>query len=418
MMARKSKKWTMIFIGFIVVVLFTLALTKLNIAMEKGLSVTSIDVDKQDISSYMMVQGKLESKIKSEISSDFSYRINDIYVKVGDKVKKGEVLAKFDIKELNFDIECAKLELEIQEEQYKEKNSEENILSLKKDIENQEIDVRILSNKYERNKILYESGVVAKDELETSYDEYIKSKNSLEKNILELNKIIKEKDNKSDLKALELKKINLTQKIENISKSTVVSPIDGTITAVNARIGSMPKGTEGLFIIEDLSKLKATFYINEFDISQLKIGRTVELTTESIQNKTFEGKITNIYPTAQVEQNAASGKQIVIPVEVELTGDIAGLRPGLTIESKIETQIENEVLVLPYEAIYEKVDKTNCVFLVDSGMLKEIPVELGVESDLLVQIIADGIKVGDKVVLNPDETYSDGMKVNIDEYAE
>ncbi len=417
-MAGKPKKWTIIVLGFAFVALFTLALTKLNIAMEKDLSVTTVDVNKQDISSYMMVQGKLESKIKSEISTDFSYRINDIYVKVGDKVKKGDVLAKFDIKELNFDIECAKLELEIQEEQHKEKNSEENILSFKKDIENHTIDVEILSNKYERNKVLYGSGVIAKDELETSYNEYIKSKNGLEKNILELSKIMKEKDNKSDLKALELKKLNLAQKIENISKSTVVSPIDGTITAINAKIGSMPKGTEGLFIIEDLSKLKATFYINEFDISQLDIGKTIDLTTESIKNKTFKGKITNIYPTAQVEQNAASGKQIVIPVEVELTGDIAGLRPGLTIESKIETQTEKEVLVLPYEAIYEKADKTNCVFLVESGILKEILVELGVESDLLVQIITNDINVGDKAVINPDETYADGMKVYIDKYAE
>ncbi|SHJ77568.1 efflux RND transporter periplasmic adaptor subunit [Tepidibacter formicigenes] len=380
---------------------------------KKDRIVTTAEVQKQDISSNILVKGKLESKSKSEISSDLSYRVNEIFVKVGDKVKKGDKLATFDMKELNQDIESAKLELEIQEAQYKEKNSEEHILSLQKDVENQTMDFETAKNKYESSKELYELGSISKDELDSDYNTYKKAQNNLDKIKADLNKAIREKNNDSDAKSLELKRLNLKQKIDDLSKSTIISPIDGTVTAIDAKIGSIPKGAGGLFVIEDLTKLKATFDINEFDINKLHIGQDVNLTTESLNDKVFKGKITNIYPTARIKEGSASGKQIVIPVEVDLVGDVKGLRPGLVIESNIETQKQEGALTVPYEAIYEKPDKTNCVFLVKNGVLKEVPIEIGIQSDLVVQVISKDIKPGDKVALNPNETFSDGMKINI-----
>ncbi|SHG95896.1 efflux RND transporter periplasmic adaptor subunit [Tepidibacter thalassicus] len=380
---------------------------------KKNIVVTTANIQKQDISSNILVKGKLESKIKSEISSDLAYRINNIFVKIGDKVKKGDKLATFDMKELNYDIETAKLELAIQEAQYKEKNNEERILLLEKDVENQTIDFETAKNKYEASKKLYELGSISKDELDSDYNTYKKAKNNLDRIKAELNKAIKEKNNNSDAKLLELKKLNLKQKIDDLSKSTIISPIDGTVTAINAKIGSIPKGAGGLFVIEDLTKLKATLDINEFDINKLHIGQNVNLTTESLEGKVFKGKITNIYPTARIKEGSSSGKQIIIPVEIDLIGDVKGLRPGLIIESNIEIQKQKGALTVPYEAIYEKPDKTNCIFLVKNGVLKEIPIKIGIQSDLIVEVISKDIKPGDKVVLNPNETFYDGMKVNV-----
>ncbi len=376
------------------------------------MSVTTTDIKKSTISSNIYVTGELKSIVNSEISSDFTYIVDNIYVKEGDKVKKGDKLATFDMKELNQSIESAKIEFEIQEAQYREKNSQETILSLQKDVENQTMDFEIAKNKYESSKSLYEMGSISKDELDSDHNAYKKSQNDLDKRKSDLNKAIREKNNDSDAKSLELKKLNLKQKIDDLNKSTVKSPIDGTVTAVNAKIGSIPKGAGGIFVIEDLKNLKATFDINEFDISKLHKGQEINLTTESLSDATFKGKITNIYPTARIKEGSSSGKQIIIPVEVDLFGNIEGLRPGLVIESKIETEKQESALVLPYEAIYEKPDKNKCIFLVKNELLKEIPVELGIQSELEVQVISKGIKSGDKVALNPNETFVDGMKVS------
>ncbi|WP_099192008.1 efflux RND transporter periplasmic adaptor subunit [Tepidibacter mesophilus] len=408
-MAKKKK---IIGISISLVILLFIVFNFKTSGSSDVMSVRTTDIIKSDISSNIYVKGELKSKVKSEISSDLTYIVDNIFVKEGDQVKKGDRLATFDMKQLNQDIESAKLEFEIQEAQYKEKNSEEQILSLQKDIENQTMDFEIAQNKYESSKSLYELGSISKDELDSDYNTYKKSQNNLDKIKADLNKAIREKNNDSDAKSLELKKLNLKQKIDDLSKSTIKSPIDGTVTAIDAKIGSIPKGAGGIFVIEDLKTLKATFDINEFDISKLHKGQEINLTTESLPNSTFKGKITNIYPTARVKEGSSSGKQIIIPVEVDLLGNIEGLRPGLVIESKIETEKQKDTLVLPYEAIYEKPDKTKCIFLVKNELLKEIPVELGIQSELEVQVISKNIKPGDKVALNPNETFIDGMKVS------
>lgn len=408
-MTRKKK---IIGISISLVILLFVVLNFRTSGSNEDMSVTTTDITKTDVGSNIYVKGELKSKVKSEISSDLTSIVDNIFVKEGDKVKKGDKLATFDMKQLNQDIESAKLELEIQEAQYNEKNSEERVTSLQKDVENQTMDFEIAKNKYESSKSLHELGSISKDELDSDYNTYKKSQNNLDKIKSDLNKAIREKNNDSDAKSLELKKLYLKQKIDDLSKSTLKSPIDGTVTAVNAKIGSIPKGAGGIFVIEDLNNLKATFDINEFDISKLHKGQEINLTTESLSDSTFKGKITNIYPTAKVKEGSASGKQIIIPVEVDLIGNTKGLRPGLVIESKIETEKQKDALVLPYEAVYEKPDKTNCIFVVKNEVLKEIPVELGIQSDLVVQVIAKDIKAGDKVALNPNETFIDGMKVS------
>ncbi|CAH2213597.1 efflux RND transporter periplasmic adaptor subunit [Tepidibacter aestuarii] len=407
-----TKKKKIMGISIILVILLFIVLNFKSAGSSDDIPVITTDIRTSNISSDIYVKGELKSKIKSEISSDLTYIVDNIFVNVGDKVKKGDKLATFDMKELNQDIESAKLEFEIQEAQYKEKNIEERILCLKKDVENQTMDFEIAQNKYESSKSLYELGSISKDELDSDYNTYKKAQNNLDKIKVDLNKAIREKNNDSDAKSLELKKLNLKQKIDDLSKSTVISPIDGTVTAIDAKIGSIPKGAGGIFVIEDLKNLKATFDINEFDISKLHKGQKINLTTESLPDAAFKGKITNIYPTARIKEGSASGKQIIIPVEVDLIGNIKGLRPGLIIESKIETEKRKDALVLPYEAIYEKQDKTNCIFVVKDEMLKEIPVKLGIQSDLVVQVISKDIKPGDKVALNPNEAFIDGMKVS------
>lgn len=411
----KNKKKLLIIISSILLVSIIgfISFSKSN-ASNKGMMVTTAKLEKQDISSNILVKGELKSKDRSEISAKLPYRVNNIFVKEGCLVKSGDLLGTLDITDLNYEIEAAKLELSMQEAQYKEKNSDENIFTLRKTLEARNIDLESSKKKYEDSKVLHETGNLSTEELDNDLNAYKKAKNEVEIANANLNSALKNKNNDSDLKAIELKKLNLKNKIENISQSRLISPIEGTVTAINAKIGSVAEGTSGLFIIENIKSLQAKFDVNEFDISKLHIGQEITLTTESIDNKKFKGKITNIYPAAQVKENSTSGKQIVIPVIVDLVGNIDGLRPGLVIEANIETNAKKGALALPYEAIYEKPDKTNSVFIVKGGKLKEIPIRLGVQGDLSVEVISDKLKSGDIIALNPDESFTSGMKVVTD----
>ncbi len=409
---KKKKFWIIISTVVVALTIGGISFSKMN-ASDKGMMVTTAPIEKQDISATIRVKGELKSKVRSEISSDLKYKIKDIFVKEGDVVKAGDVLATLDMEDLNYEIKDARLDLEISEAQYNEKNSEDNIFSLRKILEGKNIDLETAKHKYETSKALHETGNVSKDDFDNDFNEYKKAKNEVEIANENLNVALRNKNNNSDLKVLEQKRINLQRKIDDLSKSTIKSSIDGTVTAVNAKIGSIAEGTAGLFVVEDTKNLQAKFDVNEFDVKKLHMGQEITLTTESLADKSFKGKITNIYPSAQTK-DSNSGKQIIIPAIVDLVGNVEGLRPGLVIESNVEVEKEKEAFVLPYEAIYEKQDKTNAIFLVKEGVLKEVPVKLGVEGDLAVQVISKDIKKGDIVALNPDESFATGMKVVTD----
>ena len=373
--------------------------------------VDTIKLDKGQISSIIRVKGELKSKTRAEISSELKYKVKEIFVKEGDIVKQGDSLASLDVKDLSNDLKNAKLDLEISEEQYKEKMGDDNLLNLQKDLEGKEIDLEVARNKYNSSKELYESGNLSKEEFDADSINLKKLENGIAVAKQSLNSAIKKKNNGSDLKMLEQKRLNYENKLKDESKTVIKSSINGTVTAVNAKIGSIADAsTTGLFVIEDLKNLQAKFDVNEFDVEKLHIGDEISLTTESILDKKFKGKIVNIFPTA-VTKDSSSGKTIVIPVVVDLVGDVTGLRAGTVIESNVEVNKKKDVMVVPYEAIVEKQDKSNVVYVVKNGIVKEVKISLGVQGDSGAQIISKDLKIGDEILSKPDEKTYDGMKV-------
>ncbi|QEK13119.1 efflux RND transporter periplasmic adaptor subunit [Crassaminicella thermophila] len=367
--------------------------------------VQTVEIKKQDIESHIQATGQIVSMDKREIVSDVEEKIEKVFVKKGDKVKKGQVLMKLEETNILYKIKEAKTRLEIQE----------NILNqLKTDLDiglkNAKIKYEDALDTYERNKKLYEANALSKRELE-------KSKNTLEEMHNEY--ILAEKklgngENTGEVarqeKQVQLYKLEVEKLMDDLEKHTIKSPITGTIVDMKIAESGIVESHIPLMFIQDVDNLEIITNINEYDASKIKIGDFVKITGDAFEGKTYDGKVKYVGPFAKTVETG-QGKENVVEVKVEIAKMDKYLKPGFSAKLDILTERRKDVLAVPYEAIFTKRNKENVIFTVEDGKVKEHKVKLGIESDLVVEVIGEDINQEDHVIMNPTEAIKEGEEV-------
>lgn len=320
-----------------------------------GIPVSAGTADLMDIEEVVSIKGTIEGSDTANVMPGLSSEITSVLVAEGTVVSKGQTLATLDVRDLN-----------------EEKKKYETALELSK-------------FQYETAKELVSEGAI-------SLEDYLQKENTYNTDLLNLNSI------------------------DFSSKSVIKSPIAGTVTRVNASVGnsasSMGAG-QALFVIEDLSRLRMKVRVSEYDISKIQVGQTVKIQSDMIGEDEAYGVVSSIAPTG--EQKDTTSSEMVIPVEIDIT-EANGLIAGVSGRAHILITRSEGALTVPIDAILQDPStKESKVFIIKDDMtLKSIPVTLGVESTLYVEIIpAEEINAGDKVVLAPDFTMEDGMLVSI-----
>ncbi|MFA5523963.1 MAG: efflux RND transporter periplasmic adaptor subunit [Tissierellales bacterium] len=383
--------------------------------------VTVVEVAKEDnFDSTLITEGILKSKEQRNVVSNLPYPIQEILYKEGDKVSEGDILLSLDIKDLEYKIKTAELSLEMERQRLKnlERQLKEPIstLELEKSLENAQLAYENAETKYESSKALYDAGAISKAVLEADEANIVTSKNNYEL----AQKRIEDSNNKEDLqsnvdiqrKNVEIQELSLKSQKESLDQAVIKSPIRGTIVKANASIGIPATAATPLFIIEDTNSLEIEVGIGEYDISEIQLGQKVQVTGEAFKDKEISGKVSFIAPSATVVPTG-TGKETQVTVKIDISNSDNYLKPGFTANVAINTAHKKEALVLPYETLYEKKDGTRVVFKVENNKLMEVPVTIGIQGDLKQEVISPDLKLGDKIVSNPNEKLEDGLEVAI-----
>lgn len=202
------------------------------------------------------------------------------------------------------------------------------------------------------------------------------------------------------------KELTLEQMEESLSDTIVRAPASGTITAVYATVGGPGSGL--LFVIEDVSDLIVKTTVKAFDIGVVRLGLPVTIKSDATGEDVYEGSLAFIAPatqkTAMGDTNPASE---VFDAEVAVKSRETALRIGMNARLNYIVEKQESVLAVPYDAIYTNAAGQSCVLAaLDSGTgkytLAEMPVTLGIESDLLVAISGEGIVEGLRVLNEPE----------------
>ncbi len=406
---KKTKKNILIFIAL----LLTAA------AVISGKILNNSQIAKLQASVYTLEPGKIEKTISAngvvsgadsaEISSVLSLEVVAVNVKEGDKVQKGDILASLDNKALKSDYDMALKDVQIAKKQLEEQKSSARLAS-----DERLLDFDEAKRQNDIAKELFQEGSISKDEL-------VQSDLVLEKANFALNAAKDALNKASDTGAaalgLQIKQEILASKKDNLDKANIKSPIKGTVTRVNTKVGRIPSAQDqmkALFVVENLDNLLINISISEYDISNIKLGQTVRITSDVLGlGNSLEGKVSRIAPTGESVAGSAT-KEMRIPVEIKITSPDNKMLAGVNAKADILIAKKENVLTLPLEAILVE-NEASFVLLGNDNIIKKIPVSTGIEGLTSVEVISDQLKAGDKVILNPSEEMTEGREFTVAE---
>lgn len=196
-----------------------------------------------------------------------------------------------------------------------------------------------------------------------------------------------------------------------LDQSKITSPIDGTVTAVNAVEGGPSSGV--LFVIENTDGLRIAATIKEYDVNRVKPGMTGNIQSDGTGDEVYEGKLRSIAPAAVVQTSAAgaagagTGSDVEFDAVVDVTSRNTGLKIGMNARVDIVLDQKDNVLAVPYDAVVENAAGEKVVYAAVQGekgrmTYQEIPVITGMETDFYIEVSGKDLKEGMLIVTNPD----------------
>jgi HlyD family secretion protein len=352
-------------------------------------------VARRNLTEIVVANGKIQPVTEVTISPEVSGEIIELPVKEGQQVKKGQLLLK-----INPDIYLAALN--------QAKAGYESALatanSAKANLEKAESD-------YHRNQQLYYSNLV--DE-----SDFVGFKVARDMAQAQL---------ESDNDQVDVSKAAVDSAQDSLNKTTIVSPLDGTISKLNSQLGERVLGTvqnEGteIMVISDLSAMEARVDVGEMDVTGIKPGQKATLEVDAFKDRKFNGVVTAVGSSSednnsqQGMSSSSSGNgqtQEATKFEVRIRiGDKEDFRPGMSVSSDIETSYRTNVLTVPLASVTTRAvgqkadppgDATNTVargtntisptfggeasklsmvvFVVQGDHVKAMPVKIGICDD-------------------------------------
>jgi HlyD family secretion protein len=361
------------------------------------------ELERKTLEHVISVKAPLEGIEKAEVTSPLNYKIIDIRVQEGDLVRKDDVLALLDRDELEKEIEYEENQIELIKLEAQEK-----IKALQIEYDKALASFRDMEKAYEQNKDLFENGVITEEAFKKTEQDLENLKMSLETYNAVNGKI---QLSQAEKKRIEIQEDQLKLKKEELEKVMIKSPIDGTVTRVNVNIGRYAKDTENsqaMFVVENLEKLQMKASVSEFDVGKIKLNQEVEIHSDILGKDFANGRVARISPTA--EQKDINTMERVIPVLIDVTERPENLIAGVIATAKIRTEKKENVFAVPSGAIVQVGEEYKIYILNEDNTVRSIPVEIGLETDLESEITGE-LSEGMKYVVNPDETYEDGMTV-------
>lgn len=411
--------------GIIVVCVVGLAATGIVRAVQGGnvIQVKTARIEKGNISSYISADGTVEETDKAEVFFDTPFKVRKVLAEVGQRVKKGQQLLELDLDDLNSQLEILKINRNTQQNSIDSKAADTEVQQALSNLEAAERNYDNSKKAYEDNKALYEADAISKAELDMSeraLKEAELGAGGLGSVKMAYDMALENRKNarsaaQDNIRVTDIQIKDLKRKIATLTENCL-SPMDGVVTAVGTQEGSFTNAAGATFTIIDPDKLRVRAKVKEYDIKNVAAGQRVKITGEAIaEGVEVTGSVKSIAPVA-VTNITANGNETAVEIMIDVVGGGNSLKPGLNVTCDIAAVERKSAVLAPMEALTLDKDDNNMVFKFDeeTKTLKQQKVATGLNSDMNVEIL-EGLEEGDIVVLDPQPSYSDGMRVRMQE---
>jgi HlyD family secretion protein len=156
---------------------------------------------------------------------------------------------------------------------------------------------------------------------------------------------------------------NLARAEEDLAKTTITSPLDGTISKLNSQLGERVVGTatyQGteVMTIADLNDMEARVDIGEVDVVLIKVGQKARMEVDSFRDRKFNGLVSEIANTAKTTSSGTQSEATKFEVKIRIT-EKESFRPGMSCTAEVETRYRTNVLTVPSQSVTTRMPKEN-----------------------------------------------------------
>jgi HlyD family secretion protein len=356
------KPWKKIAIGVGVVVLLAIIVGVTVYQSQKNVAtVQTGKVQRQDLSSVVSGSGEIKPKTYVNIGANAYGKITHLYVKEGDHVKKGQLLAQLENVQSTADVSANQASVQA---------AETDAIAADAALKTSDADLLRAQADYARNKLdwdraqsLYKDGLIAKSDFDSRQNAWATAEAGLVQAKARVSQAKAQKDSAD--RHVAQARANLTRVADVLQKTTYSAPYDGVVTNLPVREGeSVVIGIQNalgstLLTLADMSVITAEVKVDETDIVNVRLGQPTEVTIDAIPRKTFHGTVSEIGDNAIVrstgvatsQQASTSEEAKDFKVVVTVTDPPPDLRPGLSTTAKITTAARSGVLSIPIQAL-------------------------------------------------------------------
>jgi len=431
-----NKKLIWILVGLAAIIVLLVGLKKAGvIGKETGEEVTSEKVQLRTITESVNASGKVYPEIEVKVSPDISGEIVNLFVEEGDKVTKGQVLAKIyaDIYSTQKDQATAN----VNQFQAQYENIKASLSGLKTSYEN-------TKTTYERYKKLLDDKIVSRSEFEQTEQSF----RSAESSYLGALQTIK-----SGAAQIQGVRAQLSRAEKDLARTTITAPMDGIVSSMSVKKGERVVGTAQMagtemMRVADMKSIEVRVDVGENDITKVKIGDTALVEVDAYNNRKFKGVVYKIAnPVSALAASASSSAEVAnykvhIRLEPSSYEDLIKenskfpFRPGMTASADIQTKSKLNVISIPLNAVTtrdkegngkdtkvttamedknaapvdnKEEDINEVVFVLQKdSKVKMVKVKTDIQDLNYIEVI--GLKVGDEVITGPYSTVSKLLK--------
>ena len=318
-------------------------------------------VVKEDLTAVVTASGEIKPKVYVNIGANAFGKITHLYVKEGDRVKRGQMLATIENVQPEADVNANKAALNSAQTDFVAAQAAVNTGVAEQHQAEAEYERAQLD--YNRNKSLYEQQLIAKSDYDTkkaAFDTAVAQLNQAKAKLAQA----RAQQDSANMR-IKQNSANLTRVTDVLSKTEYSAPFDGVITNLPVRegetvvIGIQNAPGSTLMTIADTSVITAEVKVDETDIVNVKIGQPAEVSIDAIPKQRFKGVVTEIGNNAIIRSTGVSTAQSTsssqeakdFKVVVTLENPPENLLPGLSTTARVTTSSRNAVLAIPIQAL-------------------------------------------------------------------
>lgn len=461
-----KKKWKVIILLALLVLVAGGVFASIKISERGVVAVQTGKVSRTDLTALVTASGEVKPRNYINIGANTQgpVPIRAILVKEGDRVKKGQILARLANVQPAADLQAEQASLnaalaDSAASEAAEKSMDDSIAVAESQVDHDRADLEQKRIDLKRSKDLFDSKLISSQDYEAKKALFDLSQATLTASERKVSQTKAQRAQATAQLASAQKKVvqihaMVARSQDVLSQYAAVAPLDGVVTNLPMRAGeTVTPGLQNvvgstIMTIADMSIITAEVHVDETDIVSVKLGQSADVTIDAIPNKTFKGKVIEIGDTAllrstgvaasQSQTSSQEAKDFKVVIALDIPED--AVRPGLSCTAKIITATRPHTLAIPIQALTirqkgqlaqakpgkpapqdpaaQKAAKEELqgVFIVKNGKAQFREVKTGISGATDMEVL-DGLKEGEQIVTGSYQvirTIRNDAKVKID----